>query len=128
MPARILPHLSNPRLAVYRAECGDPTDANVAALYAWQGELHAAWYEVLGYVEMMLRHSLDNALADWNVSNTFPAAAAENGSPMQPDHWTHSRPKWQKTPRAAPVARQHKELQHTPGPVPPSHTTTWSHN
>lgn len=76
MPARILPHLSNPRLAVYRAECGDPTDANVAALYAWQGELHAAWYEVLGYVEMMLRHSLDNALADWNVSSTFPGGGS----------------------------------------------------
>lgn len=72
MPHRIVPHLSPARLALYRAECKDPSDYRAGALYTWQLELHAAWYEVLGLVEMLLRHSLDNALAGWNTSSSLP--------------------------------------------------------
>ena len=72
MPHRIVPHLSPARLALYRAECKSNSDHRAGALYAWQIELHAAWYEVLGLVEMLLRHSLDNALGNWNHASPLP--------------------------------------------------------
>jgi hypothetical protein len=68
MSHRIVPHLSPARLAVYRKECGNNSDHRAGALYVWQLELHSAWYEVLGLVEMMLRQSLDDTLGTWNAA------------------------------------------------------------
>lgn len=56
---------------MYEAEAGGTQPHRIGALYVWQVELHSAWYEVLGLVEMMLRHSLDNALADWNAQQAL---------------------------------------------------------
>lgn len=78
MSHRIVPHLSSARLAAYRAECGNGSDHRVGALYAWQLELHSAWWEVLGLVEMMLRHSLDSALGNWNAASTLPGGGGRD--------------------------------------------------
>ncbi|KAF0845996.1 hypothetical protein FNL39_106391 [Nocardia caishijiensis] len=78
MPHRIVPHLSPARLSLYRSECGSASDHRAGALYVWQVELHAAWYEVLGLVEMLLRQSVDNALADWNHRALLPGGGTRD--------------------------------------------------
>lgn len=78
MAHRIVPHLSSARLAAYRAECGNGSDHRAGVLYAWKLELHSAWWEVLGLVEMLLRHSVDNALGDWNSASALPGGGGRS--------------------------------------------------
>ena len=44
------------------------SDEAIAALYVWQVGMCSAWYEVLAYVEMIVRHALDIELRKWNTT------------------------------------------------------------
>ncbi|MCX8559220.1 hypothetical protein OS121_29680 [Mycolicibacterium mucogenicum] len=76
MPQRITAILPPARLQPYRdfwaASAGGsgvvPSDAAIAALYVWQVGMCSAWYEVLAYVEMVVRHALDTELGKWNAA------------------------------------------------------------
>lgn len=76
MPQRLIAGMNNARLSSYEqewAKLAQTTPAAVsrpavAALYAWQVSLSAAWYETLSYTEAIVRNSLDQALRDWNRS------------------------------------------------------------
>lgn len=98
MPHRIVPHLSPARLRVYEDACASRAPADVGALYEWQLELHGAWHPVLGVVEMLLRHALDTALADWNIHRAGPGGGHRD--------WLQSaaRPLDTRTTKMAPAA------------------------
>lgn len=74
MPRRITALLSAARLQPYHDfwTTGDatttPSDEAIAALYVWQVGICSAWYEVLAYVEMIVRHALDTELRKWNTT------------------------------------------------------------
>lgn len=74
MPQRLTALLPPARLQPYRdywtALAGGavvPSDSAIAALYVWQVGMCSAWYEVLAYVEMVVRHALDTELRKWNA-------------------------------------------------------------
>ncbi|MBT2270623.1 Abi family protein [Rhodococcus qingshengii] len=64
----LLRHLHEARIAHYRHSCAnDATDNDVVQLYLWNSELAAALSEVLGFVEVALRHTIDMQLRAWSV-------------------------------------------------------------
>lgn len=74
--AIVLKHLHTARLANYRGIC--TTDTEVTELYLWNARLASALSEVLGFVEVAVRHALDVQLAAF--------AKREVGS----EDWTHN--------------------------------------
>ncbi|MFA5608539.1 MAG: hypothetical protein WDA07_15450 [Leucobacter sp.] len=74
MPRRITAMLPPARLEPYRDfwTAGGLTTAPsadaIASLYVWQVGMCSAWYEVLAYVEMIVRHALDIELRKWNTA------------------------------------------------------------
>nr|WP_176453432.1 hypothetical protein [Gordonia westfalica] len=74
VPQRITAVVSPARLQPYRdhwtAQSGGVagSEAAIAALYLWQVGMSAAWYEVLAFTEMAVRHSLDTELRKWNAA------------------------------------------------------------
>jgi hypothetical protein len=72
MPQRITALLPPARLQPYRdfwtanGIAMPPSSEAVAALYVWQVCMCSAWYEVLAYVETVVRHTLDVELRKWN--------------------------------------------------------------
>ena len=79
MPQRITALLPSARLQPYwdfwtaGGVTTPPSADAIAALYVWQVGTCSAWYEVLAYVEMIVRHALGTELRRWN-------AAQGNGS------------------------------------------------
>ncbi|WP_280274807.1 hypothetical protein [Nocardia wallacei] len=88
MPARTVHQevsrcLSGPRLAPYLSEaCGDAELA--LALYHWNLQLNAAFQEVLGIVEVVVRNAVDAELRTWNPTRGVDHAT---GRPY-PAEWT----------------------------------------
>lgn len=74
MPQRITAVLPPARLQPYRdfwmaeGSGAPPSDEAIAALYVWQVGMCSAWYEVLAYVEVIVRHALDVQLRRWNAA------------------------------------------------------------
>lgn len=74
MPQRITALLPPARLQPYwdfwtaGGVTAPPSDDAIAALYVWQVGMCSAWYEVLAYVEMIVRHALDTELRRWNAA------------------------------------------------------------
>jgi hypothetical protein len=74
MPRRITALLPAARLQPYQdfwtasGVMPAPSDDAIAALYVWQVGMCSAWYEVLAYVEMIVRHVLDTELRKWNTA------------------------------------------------------------
>ncbi len=107
VPQRITAVVSPARLQPYRdhwtAQSGGVagSEAAIAALYLWQVGMSAAWYEVLAFTEMAVRHSLDTELRKWNAAQpgcgpdwyvsqrhrsaeSWGGRARSNGSPTRP--------------------------------------------
>lgn len=73
MPQRITRVVAPARLGPYRHYWRDsyavePSDAAVAAMYAWQTALAGAWVEVISHTEIITRNAIDLALRDWNTA------------------------------------------------------------
>lgn len=74
MPRRITALLPSARLQPYRdfwtagGIAPAASDDAIAALYVWQVGMSSAWYELLAYVEMVVRHALDTELRKWNTA------------------------------------------------------------
>jgi hypothetical protein len=74
MPRRITALLPPARLQPYRdfwiagGTAAPPSDGAIAALYVWQVGMSSAWYEVLAYIEVIVRHALDVELRKWNTA------------------------------------------------------------
>lgn len=67
--ARLLEHrLSPERLAPYRRAVGGDLEPAVE-LYTWNAEVAAAFFEVLGHLEVVLRNALHEELSSWHASN-----------------------------------------------------------
>ncbi len=49
--------ISQPRMAAYQAHCGGDRD-HALELYAWNAQVSAAFWETLGYLEVILRNAL----------------------------------------------------------------------
>lgn len=62
-PAAIRQAVSDPRFAPYLREAGGDED-DALALYQWNGEMTAAAFELIGYVEVFMRNAIDTALAN----------------------------------------------------------------
>ncbi|MDO4258018.1 MAG: Abi family protein [Actinomycetaceae bacterium] len=71
-PARFAPYLSASGMDQARAE----------DLYRWNARLSGAWHVHLGYIEIALRHALDQQLREWNAKQSDI-----NGRPLTKD-WT----------------------------------------
>jgi hypothetical protein len=69
--ARIRPYLSAERLARYQlATGGDPEKA--LRLYEWNAQVGAAFLEILGHLEIVLRNALDRQLQTWHDAQGLP--------------------------------------------------------
>ena len=69
--ARIRPYLSAERLAPYQlATGGDPEKA--LRLYEWNAQVGAAFLEILGHLEIVLRNALDRQLQIWHDAQGLP--------------------------------------------------------
>lgn len=67
----VLRHLHEARIAHYRDNCSvGASDDEVVQLYLWNSELAAALSEVLGFVEVALRHTIDTQLRIWSAQQT----------------------------------------------------------
>ncbi|WP_157850983.1 hypothetical protein [Gordonia phthalatica] len=76
MPVRFTQNIASARLEPYRRRWlvqggGTPSDAAIAAMYAWQTSLAGAWFEVIGHIEVLTRNAIDNSLRDWNLTKGF---------------------------------------------------------
>jgi hypothetical protein len=69
--SRIEPYLSRERLVPYRTAVGNDLDAALR-LYEWNAQVGAAFLEVLGHVEIVLRNALDQQLHSWHASHGLP--------------------------------------------------------
>lgn len=74
--------LSRPRLDRYRADTGGDLDAALA-LYAWNLQVSAAFFESLHYLEVALRNTIDEALTTW-AATTLNAAQPWYRDPAVP--------------------------------------------
>ncbi len=69
--AQIRPYLSAGRLAPYQlATGGDPEKA--LRLYEWNAQVGAAFLEILGHLEIVLRNALDRQLQTWHDAQGLP--------------------------------------------------------
>jgi hypothetical protein len=63
-PAVLERRLSTERLAPYRAAvCGDA--ARTIALYEWNAEVGAAFWAVVGHIEVLVRNAIHDQLTNW---------------------------------------------------------------
>lgn len=70
--ARLLEHrLSPERLKPYRYAVGNDLDAALR-LYTWNAEVGAAFFEVLGHFEVILRNALHDQLTTWHAARGRP--------------------------------------------------------
>ena len=64
-------HLSEPRLRPYLEACGEDLPRAVG-LYRWNARVAAAFWEVLGHGEVVLRNAIHDALTDRHRRNHSP--------------------------------------------------------
>ena len=62
-------HLSEPRLRPYLEACGEDLPRAVG-LYRWNARVAAAFWEVLGHGEVVLRNAIHDALTDDTAATT----------------------------------------------------------
>lgn len=63
--------LSRERLTPYRRAVGGDLERAVA-LYVWNAEVAASFFEVLGHLEVLLRNALHDELTTWHSANGRP--------------------------------------------------------
>jgi hypothetical protein len=83
--ARIRPYLSAERLAPYQlATGGDPEKA--LRLYEWNAQVGAAFLEILGHLEIVLRNALDRQLQAWHTAQRRPDRWYDDPRGVLDDH------------------------------------------
>lgn len=63
--------LSTERIGPYRRAVGGDLERAVA-LYVWNAEVAASFFEVLGHLEVLLRNALHDELTDWHSTRRRP--------------------------------------------------------
>jgi hypothetical protein len=71
-PALLDRRLSAERLAPYRAAVSGDAGRAVA-LYEWNAEVGAAFWAVLGHVEVLVRNSIHERLSEWSAAEVGEA-------------------------------------------------------
>src|SRR5512135_2887187 len=67
----IEPYLSHERLTPYRAAAAGDLEGALR-LYEWNAQVGAAFLEVLGHLEIVLRNVMDRELRAWHQSHHLP--------------------------------------------------------